>query len=175
MKETPIAAEHWLFRPLGDVNRCGLSVPGYVEELLRAHAWAAHPIETGGLLLGWWDLGVPVIAYALEVKDPRATRRRWTRDEARARVALAQARRHGHKHVGYVGDWHSHPVNLGPSGSDLRELRRVSRQYDQPTTLAVVRHGGVVDMRLASAGRLTTVARLATTSIKSPTHSGESS
>jgi len=102
-----------------------------------------------------------VIAYALEVKDPRATRRRWTRNEAPARVALGKARRQGHKHLGYVGDWHSHPVNFGPSASDLRELRRVSRQYDQPTALAVVRHGGIVDMRLASAGHLTTVVRLA--------------
>ena len=161
MKETPITAEHWFFRPLGDVNRCGLSVPGYIEELLRAQAEAAHPIETGGLLLGWWDQGVPAIAYALEVKDPRATRRRWTRNEAPARVALGKARRQGHKHLGYVGDWHSHPVNFGPSASDLRELRRVSRQYDQPTALAVVRHGGIVDMRLASAGHLTTVVRLA--------------
>jgi proteasome lid subunit RPN8/RPN11 len=149
-------------------------VPDYVEDLLRAYACGARPLETGGLLLGWWNQQVPTIVFAIEVRDPHATRNCWTRDEGRAREALAQARRRGHKHVGYVGDWHSHPANVGPSGADLRELRRVSRQYDDPTVLVVVRDGGPIDMRLAVAGRLTTIDRLAAGRPGVPISSGDS-
>lgn len=160
MNTLPVTGEHCLYRPLRGVHHSGLSVPAYVEELLRAYAGTAHPRETGGLLLGWWDQSVPVVAYALEVKDPRATRIRWTRDEARAQAALAQTRSQGHKHVGYVGDWHSHPFNVGPRGSDLRELRRVSRQYDQPTALAVVRRRQRnIRCRLAQVGARLVVSR----------------
>jgi integrative and conjugative element protein (TIGR02256 family) len=165
------SVKHW---PLRGVHRCGLTVPDCVEDLLRAYAFGAHPLETGGLLLGWWERQVPIIFSAVEVKDPHATRRCWTRDERRAQEALEQVQRLG-KHIGYIGDWHSHPADVGPSGSDLRELRRVSRQYGDPITLAVVRHGGPVDVRLALAGRLTTAARLVAGRPEALIPSGDSS
>src|SRR5665647_3825349 len=64
MNTLPVTGEHCLYRPLREVHHSGLSVPAYVEDLLRAYAGTAHPRETGGLLLGWWEQSVPVVAYA---------------------------------------------------------------------------------------------------------------
>lgn len=120
-------------------------------------AASAHPTETGGLLLGWWSGPVPVAVAFVEVPDPCAHRNRWSRDEASAATALEQARTRYPAHVGYVGDWHSHPADVGPSPADIRAIRRVSRQYYDAVALAVVRRGGRVDTRLAHRGRLVTV------------------
>lgn len=154
------ADEHWWYRPIRAVHRCGLTLDAALEEELHALAAAAHPRETGGLLLGWWQGGVPVVAAVVEVTDPNASSNRWSRDEDRATEALALARRTFPAHVGYVGDWHSHPADVGPSMQDLRAIRRASRQFDAPLVLAVARRGGRVDTRLAHQGRLTTVSTL---------------
>lgn len=149
--------DHWYYRPIRAVHRCGLRLNSDLEAELHDVAAQAHPKETGGLLLGWWDGTVPVIAASVEVPDPNALRNRWSRDEGSAAQALEEARRRYPGHVGYVGDWHSHPADVGPSQADIRAIRRVSRQYDDAVALAVVRRGGRVDTRLAHRGRLTSV------------------
>lgn len=149
--------ERWWYRPLRGVHRCELRLNDDVEEELHEAAARTHPAETGGLLLGWWENGVPVVSGWAEVPDPDATRNRWTRNEPAATAALTAARRVYPVHVGYLGDWHSHPAGVGPSPADVRALRRISRQYDEALALAVVRRGGRVETRLAYRGRLTTV------------------
>lgn len=151
------ADEHWWYRPIRSVHRCGLRLNDHLERELHDVAGSAYPNETGGLLLGWWEGLVPVIAAWVEVPDPAARRNRWSRNEAAAADALAAARRRYPSQVGYVGDWHSHPADVGPSQSDIQAIRRVSRQYDEGVALAVVRRGGRVDTRLAHQGRLATV------------------
>lgn len=154
------ADEHWWYRTIRPVHRCGLTLDPALEEELHALAAAAHPRETGGLLLGWWQDGVPVVVAVVEVPDPSASSHRWTRDEPRAADALAVVRRTFPSDVGYVGDWHSHPADVGPSMQDLRAIRRASRQFDDALVLAVARRGGRIDTRLAHQGRLTTVSTL---------------
>lgn len=148
---------HWWYRPIRSVHRCGLRLNDDLEQELHDVAASVHPTETGGLLLGWWDGPVPVVADWLEVPDPAARRNRWSRNEDAAADALAAARQSYPSHVGYIGDWHSHPADIGPSRADIRAIRRVSRQYDDAVALVVVRHGGQVDTRLAHQGRLVTV------------------
>ncbi len=155
------ADEHWWYRPIRGVHRCGLRLSDELEQELHDVAATAYPHETGGLLLGWWNANVPVVAAWVAVPDPDARRNRWSRNEAAAADALIAARRNYPAHIGYVGDWHSHPADIGPSQSDTRAIRRVSRQYDDAVALAVVRRGGRVDTRLAHRGRLVTVASLA--------------
>lgn len=152
--------DHFWFRPLRDVHRCDWTPPEHVERLLRALAAAAHPRETGGLLLGWWDDGIPVVVTAIEVPDPQATGTRWTRQPDAARDALQAARAAADPDVGYIGDWHSHPANVGASSRDIRQLRDDSRGYEHALALVVVRYGGQLDTRLARRGRLTTVPKL---------------
>jgi integrative and conjugative element protein (TIGR02256 family) len=159
------AAEHWWDRPIRSVHRCGLRLDDGLEQELHDVAASAYPHETGGLLLGWWEGHVPVVAAWVEVPDSAARRDRWSRNERAAAAALSAARRSYPPHIGYVGDWHSHPADVGPSQADLRAIRRVSRQYEDAVALAVVRRGGRVDTRLAFRGRLTTTDMLVTTNI----------
>lgn len=153
-------AGHFWLRPLRAVHRCGWMPPEHVAVALRRFAVEAHPRETGGLLLGWWEQEVPVVAGAVEVPDPAATGTRWTRHSEAAAAALRHARATGDPTVGYVGDWHTHPADLGPSPQDLRQTKQDSTEYPHALALVVVRHGGRLDTRLALHGRPTTLSKL---------------
>jgi proteasome lid subunit RPN8/RPN11 len=115
-----------------------LHVAAEVTATIAAAAVAAHPRETGGLLLGWWDSGRVIVRHAVEVLDPNATETSWVRDHHTAQIALRDALGdHGHPWLGYVGDWHSHPVACGASGHDITSIQRASGQYEQPLVLLV--------------------------------------
>lgn len=154
------SGDHWYFRTIGDVPRSGLELSAHVHTRVRGYSDRSHPRETGGILLGWWTNGLPVAVDAIELPDDRATRTRWTRRRVSADRALGNAVQRLGLHVGYIGDWHSHPADVPPSWRDLHQLRTDSRDYPNALALAVVRHGGRIDTRLALAGRLTTVSRM---------------
>jgi len=121
--------------------------------LIVAAAAAAHPRETGGLLLGWWDVGRIVVRRAVEVPDPGATANSWSRDEPRAQSALDTVlAEHQHPWLGYIGDWHSHPAAYGARSQDTASICRASTQYAQPLVLLVHRTGGAFDHVVAHRG-----------------------
>ena len=122
--------------------------------LIAAAAAAAHPRETGGLLLGWWDTDRVVVRRAIEVPDPTATTNSWSRDEPQAQAALdAALHEHEHPWLGYVGDWHSHPAACGASSQDVTSIRRASQQYSEPLVLLVHRADRTFDHVIAHRGR----------------------
>lgn len=125
-----------------------------VGELIGAAGSSTYPRETGGLLLGWWDGPGVVVRHAVEVPDACATTHSWSRDEARAQVALQAALAwHEHPWLGYVGDWHTHPAPCGASGQDISSIRRASRQFQRPLVLLVHRADGAFDHVVAHRGR----------------------
>jgi proteasome lid subunit RPN8/RPN11 len=112
------AEDHWYVRPLREVHRVALPLFSTATRTIRELSAAAHPRETGGLLLGWWDQCVPVVRAAFEVSDPRAGHNRWTRHEDSATAALAAALAASHEpRLGYIGEWHSHPADIGPAAA----------------------------------------------------------
>jgi hypothetical protein len=149
------AADHWYYGSLRNVHRNTLTLSDEAAATVRDLSARAHPRETGGLLLGWWDHELPVVRAAVEVPDPRGGHTSWTRHENTAAAALAAAIATSPARVGYIGEWHSHPADIGPGSRDISELRRISRQYQLPVVLAVARHRGPIDVRLARNGRLT--------------------
>ncbi|MDI5975478.1 Mov34/MPN/PAD-1 family protein [Amycolatopsis magusensis] len=123
-----------------------LEVAPEVLAVIAKAADAAHPCETGGLLLGWWDGGRIVVRHAIEVPDPEATPTSWVRVENTAQAALDEALdRHPHPWLGYVGDWHSHPAACGASSQDITSIQRASGQYEQPLVLLVHRADDLVE------------------------------
>jgi hypothetical protein len=40
--------------------------------------------------------------------------------------------------LGYLGDWHSHPADVGPSPTDRESMRTIGRSGDLPRPLLVV-------------------------------------
>ncbi len=97
---------------------------------VRRCARDRHPLETGGLLLGWTDdaTGDAVVA-AIVGPGPAAKHGRmsfrpdhdWQRAELARRYA-GSGRVHG-----YLGDWHTHPSGSGrPSDRDRRTLALIA-------------------------------------------------
>lgn len=124
-------------------------------ELIHSRAVVSRPRETGGLLLGWWDGETTVIRYAVEVTDPDATSHSWSRAHDSAQTALASAlERHEHPWLGYVGDWHSHPLPRGASQQDRVSIRRASTAVAGPAVLLVHRGDGEIEFVMARRGRL---------------------
>ena len=121
-------------------DRIYVTLTGPVRQEMKAAAKAASPRETGGLLLGWWDDqgGVVIIRHAIEVPDRQATHTSWTRRQVPANRALAQALKDlNHPLLGYVGDWHVHPEQVGASWCDRASITETSKQYDQAIVLIV--------------------------------------
>lgn len=124
------------------------------RQTITAAAGRAEPLETGGLLLGWWDSGRVIVRSAVEVADPAASGASWIRRENLAQQVLDRAiATFGHPWMGYVGDWHSHPAACGASAQDLRSIRSASHAYPQPLLLIVHRCDGILDIRAAGRGR----------------------
>lgn len=129
-----------------------------VAEAIMTGAGAAHPRETGGLLLGWWAPGRIVVRHGVEVPDPAATTNSWNRNQPQAQAVLdavldAVLGKYQHPWLGYVGDWHSHPAACGVSSQDVTSIRRASWQYTEPLVLLVHRADGTVEQVVAHRGR----------------------
>lgn len=155
------ADNHWFYRPLRQTKQIELQLSDAVISNLRLIAATAHPNETGGLLLGWWEGHVPTISAAIEVHDPGADRSQWSRLEHTATVAFTSAIKEANNpNLGYIGDWHSHPANIGASVRDTHNLMRISRQYSEALVLVVVRKSGQIDTKLAKLGKVITLKQL---------------
>ena len=133
----------WKHRP---AYRMSLSEVAVSE--MRAAANSAHPLETGGLLIGYRRNELIVVVDVVEVRDVASTSHGYTRREQAAQVVLDTARTRWGGTFGYVGDWHSHTALVAPSSRDIRSLRRVARQYRLPVGLIVVARRTAMASRL---------------------------
>ncbi|MGI5190356.1 Mov34/MPN/PAD-1 family protein [Promicromonospora sp. CA-289599] len=118
--------------------------------MIRA-AIKAHPTETGGILLGVYVDGKPWVTRAIEIPSSDRSRRHYKIPLGATHPAVYTARRDDHR-LGYLGDWHTHPANVGPSPKDLATLALFSLKHPRAPnpTLVVVRNtadGHVLDTR----------------------------
>ena len=102
----------------------------------------ALPREVGGLLLGYYTQEGPLVVAAPVVPDPRATRLRYRRDAATAASILnAHVSRDREELIGYLGEWHSHPLPIGPSKTDITSIRALAHEGMHDVLLLVVALG----------------------------------
>lgn len=104
-----------------------LSIDLGLEVKLKALRARCLPAETGGVLLGYYDLNVRmvVIVDALPAPvDSQASGTSFERGVEGAMDSVLEARRRTANVVGYVGEWHSHPPGHGvaPSRDDFYQL-----------------------------------------------------
>ncbi|HEU4975761.1 MAG TPA: Mov34/MPN/PAD-1 family protein [Baekduia sp.] len=105
-------------------------------------AEAAHPREAGGVLLGVLTRGRrPWIVEAVAVPSDRAGTHFYELP-ANARYVAAQAARERDERLGYVGDWHSHPADVGPSGTDVATMVALARADRSRPLLLIARRRG---------------------------------
>jgi proteasome lid subunit RPN8/RPN11 len=93
---------------------------------IRRAAAEAHPQETGGVLLGVytgrrrpWILETPVV-------EPCAAGRTYYEIPAGIRPRVVDEARAGDGRLGYLGEWHSHPADAGPSALDSETMQRIA-------------------------------------------------
>lgn len=117
--------------------------------LTNADAWRAvvesrcTARESGGILLGCRHRDGIYVSQFIEVPDPQANATSYLRLHQSASEALKAALKSlpQQSSLGYVGEWHSHTAPVGPSSTDRRQLRRISRRVADEIAFVVVAHG----------------------------------
>lgn len=104
---------------------------GYLDEgvniKLRQLRAATLPKETGGILLGYWDLNIKAVVIVDVLPAPEDSKSEmdsFIRGTQGLVAAVNEISRLTAGVVGYVGEWHSHPpgVRATPSNDDLFQL-----------------------------------------------------
>lgn len=98
-----------------------------VERELRQLRNAALPNETGGVLLGYYDFNINAVVVVCGLPSPpdsKSTPGMFERGVDGLAEAVNDATERTAGIVGYVGEWHSHPLNHSamPSGHDFIQL-----------------------------------------------------
>lgn len=136
-------------------RRVSIRIRAAASAKMHHAAEQAAPQETGGLLIGWWDKDSVIIEDIAVVEDMGATTHSWTRDEDKSQSTLDQIRgTHPSTPIGYVGDWHCHPANVGASSTDIQSLKAASRQYKLPVVLIVRKPNNQLDFHVAEKGKV---------------------
>lgn len=109
------------------------------RDVLGASARAARTREQGGILVGYCTPAGLYIEDALVVDDESATHARYLRRSTKAESILsAYLEAQTDDLIGYVGEWHTHPLPVPPSGTDLASMRIMALRNSQQTGLIVV-------------------------------------
>jgi proteasome lid subunit RPN8/RPN11 len=139
----------------GNAGRGGsdpvLALSESAQAAMIAAAARSHPNETGGILVGVEHAGHPWVTGVIEIMTGDRGRHHYKIPGGATQPAVHAARR-ADARVGYLGDWHSHPADVGPSSKDLATLALISvKSPRKPNpTLVVVRNtsaGRVLDVR----------------------------
>lgn len=98
---------------------------------LVTNAGLSEPIETGGILIGYWTANREHVVVT-HVVGPGASAihrpRSFEPDPDFHQAETARLYTESGRRYGYLGDWHSHPRGgCRPSTRDKRTLRRIAR------------------------------------------------
>jgi len=101
-------------------------------------------IETGGVLLGWWEKETLVVSIATNA-GPNATHENFyfQADSNYIDMIIDMEHANSNGKVNYVGEWHTHPqVNPQPSQVDLVSLDEIVESSRKPNLLLII---GAID------------------------------
>lgn len=97
------------------------------QATMTTAAAKAHPVETGGILVGVHVDGHPWVISAIEIATTERGRSHFRIPGGADHRAVLNARTTDTR-LGYLGDWHSHPHDVGHSPTDLASLALISIQ-----------------------------------------------
>jgi integrative and conjugative element protein (TIGR02256 family) len=91
------------------------------------------PAETGGILLGYWDLNLDAIVLVDALAAPpdsNADSTSFVRGSEGLLNQVIETRRRTANVVSYIGEWHSHPpgASSNPSMTDMAQLAILAQQ-----------------------------------------------
>jgi proteasome lid subunit RPN8/RPN11 len=94
-------------------------------ELIGEAARSAHPDETGGVLIGV-SLGTrPWVTEAVLVPSEKSSPVYYELPAGARQEAVDRARLDDRR-LGYIGEWHSHTYDIGPSDIDRETMTRLA-------------------------------------------------
>lgn len=97
--------------------------------ITRAAA-AAHPHETGGVLVGVHTHGSrPWVTHAVELRSAKATGTSYQVPAGARRKAVTRLCRRDPR-LGYLGEWHVHPDDVAASPVDTETIARLASDPD---------------------------------------------
>jgi integrative and conjugative element protein (TIGR02256 family) len=117
-------------------------------ETLAAEAADRYPLETGGVLIGYWADPNTVVITTAAGPGPASVHSRYSyeHDHAWEASQIAMHYERSARPQVYIGDWHTHPgAGSGAlSSTDRRSLRRVlgAREARLARALMLVLFGG---------------------------------
>lgn len=122
LHEVPVKSEH-----TRNFHALTVSFDDGLVEKLRFLRKKHFPYETGGVLLGYFDLNVKVVVIVDALAAPpdsTSLEDSFTRGIEGLAEAVAEVSRRTAGVVGYLGEWHSHPPghSARPSLADIRQL-----------------------------------------------------
>jgi integrative and conjugative element protein (TIGR02256 family) len=112
------------------------------DTLVAAGRRSQHQ-ECGGILIGYREGQVVFVEDALSVADPTAghssyLRRSRPAEEVLARYLEPLAVEGEEFYLGYVGEWHTHPLPVPPSRTDRVAMRMMARRNPHAVAMVVV-------------------------------------
>ena len=109
------------------------------------------------MLLGVEVTGQPWITQATVVPSGQGSLTYYELPAGARNLAVDRARQSDAR-LGYLGDWHSHPVNIGPSATDRQTMRTLVAHGDHPKPLLLLARrcadGYELDARQRTAAQL---------------------
>lgn len=117
-------------------------VPHQTLDVAIAAGQAALPKETGGILLGFRTPQGLVGTRLLVVEDRSSSGHSYVRRRRPAQRLLDDVRRQAGPAIGYICDWHTHPLDAGPSRADARCIAAACRDAGGPVALLVLSYSG---------------------------------
>ena len=96
---------------------------------LLPQLYRGHPRETGGVLIGVLAWGRPWVTHAKEISPLRSSNTYFELPSGARNRAVVQLRKKDSR-LGYLGDWHSHPCDVDPSGVDRATMARLALDGD---------------------------------------------
>ncbi|MFV9423791.1 Mov34/MPN/PAD-1 family protein [Microbacterium sp. S1037] len=131
-------------------------------DTIRAAATLSHPLETGGILVGVHTSRYPWVTHAVEVRTAERGHTAYRLPAGVTRRAVSQLRDLDPR-VGYLGDWHSHPMDVPASATDRLTTVTTAVRTMQPTLLLIARcveDQYAIDLHVARGVRLRTCAMI---------------
>lgn len=122
-----------------------LVLPRAVVGVMREESERGLPDETGGVLVGHVDPAGRTVITGVVGPGPRAIRSptKFRRDGEHAQSEVDRLHSESEGRDDYVGEWHSHPASVGPSGVDVRSMAWIggNARYcrDQPLLIIMQR------------------------------------
>lgn len=105
---------------------------------IREAATLSHPLETGGILVGVHASQHSWVTHAVEVRTVERGHTAYRLPAGVTRRTVRQLRDLDPR-LGYLGDWHSHPMDVPASATDRLTTVTTAVRTMQPTLLLIAR------------------------------------